>query len=176
MNRTQMNRSYLFLAGIVALVFGGCLPASRIGRSSGGTTQAHEVLQRSYASPSVDYTRRTVLVEAERWLGTPYSFGGDSRSGVDCSAFVCNVFETIHLQLPRNSAAQAESGEGIDRNSVLPGDLVFFNTTGSGVSHVGIMINPDQFIHASTSMGVMVSSLNEPYYHDRMLFIRRVIN
>jgi len=171
-----MNRSFPILAGILALAFWGCLPASRIGRTGGGSPQAHDVLQRTYASPAIDYTRRTVLVEAERWLGTPYSFGGTSQSGVDCSGFVCNVFEKIHLQLPRNSAAQAEVGVGIDPSDILPGDLVFFNTTGSGVSHVGIMINSDQFIHASTSMGVMVSSLSDGYYRDRMLFIRRVID
>ena len=65
-------------------------------------------------------------------------------------------------------------GQEVDIENALPGDLVFFNTTGAGVSHVGILINSDQFVHASTSSGVIVSSLSESYYRDRFLFLRRV--
>jgi probable lipoprotein NlpC len=110
------------------------------------------------------------------WRGTPYHYGGMSRRGVDCSGFVLMTFrDKFDLQLPRETRKQAEIGTEIDKDELLPGDLVFFKT-GSGESglHVGIYDTDNQFIHASTSRGVMRSSLDNVYWRKNFWQARRI--
>ncbi|MCT4706299.1 NlpC/P60 family protein [Enterobacteriaceae bacterium H11S18] len=110
------------------------------------------------------------------WRGTPYRYGGMSRHGVDCSGFVLTTFrDQFDLQLPRETSAQAEIGTEIDKSDLLPGDLVFFKT-GAGDSglHVGIYDTDNQFIHASTSRGVMRSSLDNVYWRKKFWQARRI--
>lgn len=122
-----------------------------------------------------------LLKDAEKYLGAPYKFGGNTSSGFDCSGFTVKVFEENDFKLPRRSADQAESGSQIDIKDVKPGDLLFFATAGgSKVSHVGIVhdIGSDgevKFIHASTSKGVIISSLNETYWNKAYLHAQRVL-
>ena len=95
-----------------------------------------------------------ILSEAESYLGVPYRFGGTTRKGIDCSAFVQSVFQMFNHELPRVSAAQAKEGEIVHKENMRAGDLVFFATNGgSRVSHVGIVHNVSddgeiEFIHA----------------------------
>lgn len=122
-----------------------------------------------------------ILKDAERYIGTPYKFGGNTSSGFDCSGFTVKVFEENDFSLPRRSTDQADAGKKIDIKEVKPGDLLFFATAGgSRVSHVGIVhdIGADgevKFIHASTSKGVMISSLNEKYWNKAYLHAQRVL-
>jgi len=122
-----------------------------------------------------------VLKDAEKYIGAPYKFGGNTSSGFDCSGFTVKVFEENDFSLPRRSSDQAEAGKKIDIKDVKPGDLLFFATAGgSRVSHVGIVhdIGSDgevKFIHASTSKGVIISSLNEKYWNKAYLHAQRVL-
>ena len=122
-----------------------------------------------------------ILSEANTYIGTPYRFGGMTRSGIDCSAFVLSVYgSATGINLPRISSAQAQEGERVEREQLEKGDLLFFPTTGSRISHVGIVqeITPEgeiKFIHASTSKGVTISSLNEKYWGLRFRFARRIL-
>ncbi|SFT43441.1 NlpC/P60 family protein [Chryseobacterium formosense] len=124
---------------------------------------------------------KSLLKDAERYLGTPYKFGGNSSSGFDCSGFTVKVFQENNFSLPRRSSDQADAGKSIDIKTVKPGDLLFFATSGgSRVSHVGIVhtIENDgevKFIHASTSKGVIISSLNEKYWNKAYLHAQRVL-
>ncbi len=124
---------------------------------------------------------KSLLKDAETYLGTPYKFGGNSSSGFDCSGFTVKVFQDNNFNLPRRSSDQADSGKSIDIKTVKPGDLLFFATGGgSRVSHVGIVhtIENDgeiKFIHASTSKGVIISSLNEKYWNKAYLHAQRVL-
>ncbi|WP_175622629.1 C40 family peptidase [Chryseobacterium schmidteae] len=124
---------------------------------------------------------KSLLKDAETYLGTPYKFGGNSSSGFDCSGFTVKVFQDNNFNLPRRSSDQADSGKLIDIKTVKPGDLLFFATSGgSRVSHVGIVhtIENDgeiKFIHASTSKGVIISSLNEKYWNKAYLHAQRVL-
>jgi len=114
--------------------------------------------------------------QLRNWRGTPYRYGGMSRGGVDCSGFVLMTFrDKFDLQLPRETRKQAELGTEIDKDDLLPGDLVFFKT-GSGKSglHVGIYDTDNQFIHASTSRGVMRSSLDNVYWRKNFWQARRI--
>lgn len=171
---TNLRFPVLLLCGLTLLLH-GCLPASRRGRTAPGAEEARAAIARSRTSATIPPDRRRILDEAERWIGTPYVYGGSTKSGVDCSGFVCNVFKTVDTKLPRTSSEQAGSGESIALTQALPGDLVFFNTSGSGVSHVGILIDSENFIHASTSNGVTVNRLSEAYYGSRFMFARRVL-
>lgn len=122
-----------------------------------------------------------ILSEASSYLGTPYRLGGMTRSGIDCSAFVLSVYgNAAGINLPRISSAQAQEGEKVEKSNLEKGDLLFFQTAGRRISHVGIVqeITPEgeiKFIHASTSKGVIISSLNEKYWGARYRFAKRIL-
>lgn len=113
---------------------------------------------------------------SERYLGVTYRFGGASSDGLDCSGFVVIVFTELGIRLPRTSAQQFAFGQPVERTDLRLGDLVFFNTTGQGVSHVGIYLSDGEFIHAASNPGrVIKSRLEEKYYAQRYLGARRVM-
>ncbi len=113
---------------------------------------------------------------AERYLGVTYRYGGQSNDGLDCSGFVVIVFNELGIKVPRTSAQQFTFGQPVERTDLQLGDLVFFNTTGQGVSHVGIYLSEGEFIHAASNPGrVIKSKLIEPYYAQRYLGARRVM-
>jgi peptidoglycan DL-endopeptidase LytE len=113
---------------------------------------------------------------AERYLGVTYVYGGSRSDGLDCSGFVGIVFQELGVKLPRTSREQFQTGVGIDRSTLELGDLVFFDTTGKGVSHVGIYLGDGAFIHAASNPGkVIESQLSERYYASRYLGARRVL-
>lgn len=122
---------------------------------------------------SVTGRAKDVLQEAYSYLGTRYKYGGDSRNGMDCSGLVYKSFQTVNIDLPRRSSEQAKHGVSTRLKNVKPGDLLFFNTSGSSISHVGIVekITGGEvfFIHSSTSKGVIVSSLEEEYWNRRFV-------
>lgn len=109
-------------------------------------------------------TSNDLVSTAKKYLGTPYKWGGTTTSGFDCSGYVQFVFAKNGVNLPRTTGQQMATGSAVSKSNLQVGDLVFFNTSGKGVSHVGIFIGSNNFIHASTSKGVMVSSINDPYY------------
>jgi len=112
--------------------------------------------------------------QAERWRGVPYRLGGSSESGVDCSAFVQITFRSkLGVDLPRTTEELAREGERVSRSELQAGDLVFFKT-GFRQRHVGIYMGGKRFLHASTSRGVMTSSLNNVYWKERYWKARRI--
>ncbi len=121
-----------------------------------------------------------LLAEAESYLGVPYRYGGTTRNGIDCSAFVLSVFgATAGVALPRVAASQAKEGTRIEKENIRKGDLVFFSR-GGRISHVGIVHDVDEngevrFIHAATSRGVMISPLSDRYWGPKFRFATRVI-
>jgi len=110
----------------------------------------------------------------QKWQGTPYVNGGMSASGMDCSGFTVLAYRDLFgLSLPRTAGEQAESGRQVARASLEPGDLVFFQT-GPLKRHVGIYLADDQFIHASLSRGVTISSLDDTYWRKKYWQARRL--
>jgi cell wall-associated NlpC family hydrolase len=107
--------------------------------------------------------------------GAPYRNGGSDPSGFDCSGFVAYVFAQQGLALPRTVSEQYDWGRGIGRDSIAPGDLVFFSTVARGPTHVGIAVSADEFVHAPSSRGVVrVERLSGSYWNSRLVGIRRV--
>ncbi len=109
-----------------------------------------------------------LIEESLSWLGTPYEYAGDKKGvGTDCSGMMLRIYKDIlGISLPRNSAKQAEVCKVVDKDDLIPGDLVFFATgkDNKRISHVGMMITKEEFIHASSSKGVVINSLYTPYY------------
>lgn len=114
---------------------------------------------------------RSITSFAHQMKGVPYVFGGTSARGVDCSGFTQRIFSLAGIQLRRMADEQFAQGRPV--NPPQPGDLVFFTTYCPGPSHVGIYLGNRMFIHASSSRGVIVSSLEESYYKPKYIGARR---
>ncbi|HEY5974742.1 MAG TPA: NlpC/P60 family protein [Geobacteraceae bacterium] len=113
--------------------------------------------------------------KAYGFLGTRYRFGGTSKNGLDCSAFVQKVFRSMEVSLPRTAREQFERGEEVAPGDLQKGDLVFFRTYASFPSHVGIYLGNNRMIHASSrDRRVVVSTVNTPYYRSRYLGAKRI--
>ncbi|MFT4094520.1 MAG: NlpC/P60 family protein [Niabella sp.] len=119
-------------------------------------------------------TNLKLLEAIDDWYGTRYRYGGTTKSGIDCSAFVRAVYKAAFgIDLPRTAREQYRAASHIASADLKQGDLLFFNTTG-GVSHVGMYLGNNKFVHASTGRGVAVSDLEENYYASRFLSAGRV--
>nr|WP_246335924.1 NlpC/P60 family protein [Vibrio marinisediminis] len=110
----------------------------------------------------------------QKWQGVPYRLGGMSFNGIDCSALVKLAYqEAATVNLPRTTALQANIGTEVDYDAANVGDLLFFKTS-LRTRHVGIYLGNKQFMHASTSKGVMISRIDNPYWADVFWQVRRV--
>jgi cell wall-associated NlpC family hydrolase len=126
-----------------------------------------------------DYIKQQILNVAAESLGSPYRGGGTTPAGFDCSGFVTYTLNQFDITLPRNSAEMAQIGKRILKKDAKAGDLIFFKTNGSYISHVGIVTeNSDgviKFIHSSTSSGVVYSSTSESYYARTFVCVNRIL-
>ncbi len=169
----------LYILGIGIFSLTACNSTKNISYKSSEYNEK-EVRDRTKSkSPKTAKEANYVLKEAYKFLGTPYKYGGTTKSGLDCSGLVINAFDAVGYNMPRISRDQAKEGKEIRLRDVQEGDLVFFKTSGSGISHVGIVEKVKNgeifFIHSSTSKGVIVSSLEETYWHKRFVKATRVL-
>lgn len=113
---------------------------------------------------AANITSSQLSTEAKKYLGIKYRSAGTTTKGFDCSGYVQYVYKKLGVNLPRTSKSMYSKGTAVKKNNLKPGDLVFFNTSGKGVSHVGIYIGQGNFIHSSSSKGVSIASVNDKYY------------
>jgi len=120
-------------------------------------------------------TNKKLIEYVHQWWAVPYRIGGNSKEGIDCSSFVQGLTnEAFGISLPRTSREQADYCKEIAKQDLKEGDLVFF-AAGRSISHVGMYISNNKFVHASTSMGVVISDLDEAYWSKRFVKAGRLL-
>ena len=141
---------------------------------------AADVAARTAARRETRMTSRAAAIESTlradgpNWIGIPYRWGGTTRRGIDCSAFVQQyVRQNLGIELPRTTAGQRYEGVSINKADLLPGDLVFFRRR--GIRHVGVYLSEGEFIHASSSRGVTISKLESSYWSRHYWMSRRIL-
>ena len=121
-----------------------------------------------------------LVKESNTYIGVPYLWGGTTRKGLDCSAFVKNVYHSIGVVLPRVSRDQAKVGRSVSLATARKGDLIFFETDPkrpNTVSHVEMYIGDGKMIHASSgSSKVVIVSLNQGYFMSKMVSVKRIVD
>ena len=155
------------------------LPVKQEIRFNTAEIENASTLQLKYAvllNTEVEQVQDAVLFEAiDDWYGTRYVLGGASKDGIDCSAFVQVMYSKVfQTPMPRTAKEQYKAARPISRTEMQKGDLVFFHTRGSGVTHVGIYLQNNKFVHAATSGGVMISDLFEAYWVKRFMGVGRI--
>jgi lipoprotein Spr len=125
--------------------------------------------------PATSSTDKNLRAAIDEWLGTPYKWGGTTKEGADCSGFALRIYEEVYGKaLPgRRVEDFLQSVEIVSKLDARPGDLVFFKIKGRRVDHVGIYLGNDSFVHASTSKGIIISSLKDAYYQNHFFKIGR---
>lgn len=109
-----------------------------------------------------------LLKEIDTWIGTPYKFGGITKSGVDCSGLVLSIYKNVYdIDVNRNSYELWKNSRTVKRKNLICGDLIFFKINRKDISHVGIYIANNYFVHASSSRGVVIDDLSQKYFSDR---------
>lgn len=159
-----MKTLYILTLSFFLLLTQGCSTAHTNGKLVISPLKNHQI-------------KRELNKQYTTWKGSLYKMGGLKRSGVDCSGFIYRVFKDgVGVNLPRTTAQQSKLGHFINKRKLKVGDLVFFKTGSILKSrHVGIYTGSNQFIHASTSKGVIKSSLNNPYWKEAYWHSRRVL-
>ena len=149
----------------------------RNGKSTGTAVSASALKNSSnYIAGNAASKADATIATAKKYIGVPYLWGGSTPSGFDCSGFVQYVFKVHGISLNRTCETQYKHGSYVSKSNLKPGDLVFFqNTYKEGISHVGIYIGGGQFIHASSSKGVVISNLSSSYYVSHYYGARRIL-
>ncbi len=168
---------YLGIVLVTLLLLSGC-SAKKAKPTHKQKTSTKVVTKKqtpSYKPKKQNWITTALYSEYKKWYKTPYKYGGLSKNGVDCSAFVQLSFKNaFNIELPRMVKDQVKKGYKVSRSKIKEGDLVFFKT-GYNTRHSGIIIEQDKFMHVSTKRGVTVSSLNNPYWKSKYWQARRIL-
>lgn len=114
-----------------------------------------------------------IVEYSKNWLGVPYKYGGTNEDGIDCSAFVMKVYKPFGFELPRTADQQYDFTHKVSKETLQQGDLIFFKSR-EKIFHVGIYVGKNQFIHASTSQGVTIQSLEDNWVKNNLFSFGRI--
>ncbi len=163
-----MSIKYYCIGISLMLVFAACHSKKKGTKTTvkSDTTQTtSNSLAQKIGIPAKDMGNKKLYSFVESWYGTPYKFGGCEKTGVDCSCFANALYKDVYQKkLSRSSRDIYKDCEKINNSNLKEGDFVFFKINSQDISHVGVYLSNNKFVHASTSKGVMVSDLNDVYY------------
>lgn len=169
---------YCFKILFIGIVLSGLLMSCSSIKHSSSSQKNYAWLSKQYGMRINSSDFVPLYEEGASWLGTPYHYGGNTKRGTDCSGFVGAVYRKLfHVKLNRSTEIMLKKDcKKIDKRKLQTCDLVFFSTgrNRSKINHVGIYLKHGYFIHASTSKGVIISHLDEPYYKSRWKTAARV--
>lgn len=158
-----MLHKNLFLLFLLALFTLSCSSAPYVQSD----TERNVPLGKKVDLKNSSVVKDKLHIQHKNWRGVKYRMGGLGKNGIDCSGFVYRTFRSeLGVHIPRTTELQSSVGKSIGRHQLRAGDLVFFKTRFK-VRHVGIYIENNRFLHASTSRGVMISSLDNVYWKDK---------
>ncbi len=167
-----MKTLKLTLVLLFSLLFTGCFSTTNSTYTKKQININSLYTQDTYNNINIS---KALINHFKSWEGTPYKYAGNSKQGVDCSYFVQNTLkETLNIKIPRTTKYQSKTGLQINKHNLKTGDLIFF-LTGKQKRHVGIYLNDGHFMHASTSKGVIISRLDNPYWSKHYWKTQRVI-
>ncbi len=160
-------------AALCLLLFIGCQSAPRYSSTSKEQPRAIKSKQLSSLTTNDNMRLGSIL---QRYLGRPYKGRSKTDPGLDCSLFTSEVFKKYNqTNIPRSANDQFQIGKKVKNKNLYYGDLVFFKINSSKISHVGIYLDNNKFIHASSSNGIIISSLREKYWSKYFVGAKRVI-
>ncbi len=169
MDLQDLKTSRMFVFTFIWIQF-----ALLVGCSSTPEKKTPQDLAQKVSLTDSKKVKSLLLRQYKLWKGAPYQYGGMGLNGVDCSAFVQNTFKTqLGYRLPRTTRTQIKQGKSVPRSQLKVGDVVFFKVS-NHTFHNGIYIGHKQFIHASTSKGVTISKLDNPYWRKYYYSARRI--
>jgi len=154
------------LLGLSLLGSSACSRSKRVSKSTQSRTSdvaSRYARELGVSVSAIENERLYVFID--QWKVTPYQYGGTSTSGVDCSGFVGVLYQDVYSKrIPRTTTELSKSAKKVSTNNLQEGDLVFFDINGKKSSHVGVYLMNNKFVHASSSKGVIISDLLNPYY------------
>ena len=166
----------LLVLAVLIIAMSSCGSSNRTSTSSSKTYTKERTTSTSNKAKA-----NTIVSYATQFTGVPYKYGGTTRSGMDCSGLIYVSFNEQNIRLPRVSRDMATQGVALKLAQVNKGDLLFFKTNKNSnqINHVGLIVSTAngniQFIHATSSRGVIISSLDESYWNSAYVAARRLI-
>lgn len=173
-----MRKIILALLLIVTLI--ACKSSKRSKVVTKKSNKTTKIVNKDISSINSDLADK-IIKQAKAYNGVRYKYGGTTNKGMDCSGLIYTAFQKEQIQIPRTSSSMAKDGTWIDLKEVQKGDLLFFATkkNSRNVNHVGLVVTSTignvEFIHSTTSQGVIISNLAERYWYFAFVQARRVL-
>jgi len=158
---------------LILIGLASCTSAVRFSSDNNESKSQKKIANKDIVTPSSDL-RYKIIHEAKQWIGTTYKYGGESKNGADCSGFVMSVYQSSGIELPRTSQQQFNYVEIINNYEREVGDLIFFQKNNK-IFHVGIYLGDNNIIHASSSKGVIIQSIDDNFFDDKYAGSGRII-
>ena len=158
-------KKLLMVCSVSITLLNSCTSTVRFSSNNSNNEKSSSSTKKYTAKPEISKTgltkkQKLIIEEAEKWIGTPYCWGGESFDCADCSGFVMTVFSKNGIELPRTAQQQFDFGKKVSIDNAKAGDLIFFRKSNK-ITHVGIYVGNRTFIHASSSKGVIIQDLDE---------------
>ena len=166
---TYLLLSFAFLSALLSASCSASRKAASTEQGTSKATSSERELRKRYAArlsaSSGDIDNIPLYRFIDEWYGTPYRYGGNGKNGVDCSGFSTKLYAAVYnVPIQRTAQLQFNTCRKVRKKKLREGDLVFFNEGGKKITHVGVYLVNEYFVHASTGNGVTISNLNDTYW------------